>query len=124
MTAGWSSPETPEEWDMKWRTRTSCLPLAPNSGQYRATGASSSSWPRSTSISAARLVPVLVAKPTPDVDHDVAVDVQDERCAQLLTRVEVPRQRRAHSLEPPVPPAVDVRHDRVLTCQPVAAVSS
>jgi hypothetical protein len=60
MTAGCSSPDTPEACDMRWRTRTSCLPRAANSGQYLATGASTSSSPRSTSISAARLVTVLV----------------------------------------------------------------
>ena len=49
---------------MTCRTRTSCLPLAPNSGQYFATGWSTSSSPRSTSISAARLVTVLVEDQT------------------------------------------------------------
>ena len=49
---------------MTWRTRTSCLPLAANSGQYFATGWSTSSSPRSTSISAARLVTVLVEDQT------------------------------------------------------------
>jgi hypothetical protein len=38
--------------------------LAPNSGQYFATGWSTSSSPRSTSISAARLVTVLVEDQT------------------------------------------------------------
>ena len=41
-----------------------CLPLAANSGQYAATGASTSSLPRSASISAARLVTVLVEDQT------------------------------------------------------------
>ena len=42
----------------------SCLPFAANSGQYFATGASTSSSPRSTRISAARLVTVLVEDQT------------------------------------------------------------
>ena len=114
---------------MRWRTRTSCLPLAANSGQYFATGASTSSSPRSTSISAARLVTVLVedqtlvmvscdprdraglvAEAAPHVDDDVPVDVQHERRAQFLARVEVPRQRAAHRLEPLVATPVNVRH--------------
>jgi hypothetical protein len=40
------------------------LPFAANSGQYRATGAYGSSSPRSTSMSAARLVTVLVVDQT------------------------------------------------------------
>ena len=62
--AGWSRPDTPEACDMTCLTRTSCLPLAANSGQYFATGWSTSSSPRSTSISAARLVTVLVEDQT------------------------------------------------------------
>jgi len=42
----------------------------------------------------------LVAEAAPDVDDDVPVDVKDERCAQLLARVQVPRQRAAQRLEP------------------------
>jgi hypothetical protein len=43
---------------MRWRMP--CLPPTANSGEYLATGASTSSSPRSTSISAARLVTVLL----------------------------------------------------------------
>ena len=32
-TTGWSQPDTPEVCDSRWRTRTSALPLAANSGQ-------------------------------------------------------------------------------------------
>ena len=61
---GASQPDTPEVCDMRCRTRTWSLPLAANSGQYAATGASRSTSPRSASISTARLVTVLVVDQT------------------------------------------------------------
>ena len=33
VTAGWSSPDTPEVCDSRCLTSTSCFPLAANSGQ-------------------------------------------------------------------------------------------
>jgi hypothetical protein len=46
--------------------------------------------------------PRLVAKSAPQVDDDLAVDVQDQGRAQFLTGVQVPRQRGAHCVEPVV----------------------
>ena len=60
---GLSQPDTPEVCDMRWRTSIPPCRWRANSGQYLATGASRSSSPRSTSISAARLVIVLVVRP-------------------------------------------------------------
>lgn len=42
----------PEVCVSSWRTVTSCLPARPNSGRYEATGASSSSAPRSSCCTA------------------------------------------------------------------------
>src|SRR6516164_4925672 len=61
---GCSQPETPEVCDSSWRTLIPALPLAANSGQYEATVASRSSWPRSTSTSAASEVIALVVENT------------------------------------------------------------
>ena len=116
---------------MRCRTRTPCLPFAANSGQYlRDRGVNIQLAPVNQhqrgqaghrlgrrpdigdGVLGPRDRPGLVAKAAPHVDDDVAVDVQDERCAELLTRVQVPRQRGAHPLEPPVTPAVYVRHGR------------
>jgi hypothetical protein len=64
-TAAKSMPAySPEEVVARLRTRMPCLPLAANSGEYAAAGASGSSSPRSASISAARLVTVLVEDQT------------------------------------------------------------
>src|SRR6266852_6325387 len=64
MVTGWSQPETPEVCDKSWRTLIPALPRAANSGQYAATFGSRSSWPRSTSTSAASEVIVLVVEKT------------------------------------------------------------
>src|SRR5262249_47281339 len=61
---GCSQPDTPEVCDSRWRTLTPALPRAANSGQYEATVASRSSWPRSTSTRAASAVIVLVVEKT------------------------------------------------------------
>ena len=37
VTTGWSQPETPEVWLIRWRTSIWSLPFAANSGQYVAT---------------------------------------------------------------------------------------
>ncbi len=77
MTNGASQPDTPEVWLMRCRTSMRSLPFSANSGQYRATGANGSSRPRSASISAARLVTVLV------VDHTLVMvsSVHGEACS-------------------------------------------
>ncbi len=62
-TTGCAQPLTPEVCDIRCLTSTPSLPLAANSGQYVATGASRSSCPRSARTSAASEVIVLV------VDH-------------------------------------------------------
>src|SRR5207249_2946748 len=79
---GWSQPETPEVCDSRWRTLIPALPRAANSGQYRATGASRSSSPRSTSTSAAR-----------------AVGVSVERGAQVYARLELGGEQLAQGVE-------------------------
>jgi hypothetical protein len=61
---GCSQPETPDVCDSRWRTLIPALPLAANSGQYEATVASRSSWPRSTSTRAASEVMDLVVEKT------------------------------------------------------------
>src|SRR5262245_21799401 len=61
---GCSQPETPEVCDNRWRTLIPALPLAPNSGQYLATVASRSIWPRFTSTRAASAVMALVVEKT------------------------------------------------------------
>ena len=82
-----------------------------------ATGAVSSTNPRSMSISAARLVTVLVDDQTltmvfsvqalvrapsvsrPDVDDGFALDVDGNACAHLFTGDDVVRERRADPIE-------------------------
>ena len=89
-------------WLRTWRTSTSCLPLAANSGQYFATGANGSSRPRSISISAASAVTFLVLEktltivfsdhsrvfgfigvPAPDIDDEFTVDVDGDSGAEF-----------------------------------------
>ena len=64
---GASQPDTPDVWLRMCRTSMCSLPFSANSGQYLATGEYGSSWPRSASIRAARLVTVLV------VDHTLVI---------------------------------------------------
>src|SRR4051794_16617579 len=60
MANGTCQPETPDVWDIRWRTSMSCLPFSANSGQYFATGAKASMAPRSIAINAANAVSVFV----------------------------------------------------------------
>ncbi len=55
-------PDRPAAWLIRWLTLTPAFPLAANSGQYLATGASKSSSPRSASSSAVSAVMVLVVE--------------------------------------------------------------
>src|SRR4051794_7004181 len=64
---GGSQPGSPAVCDSKWRTSTPSLPAWANSGQYVATGASTSSSPRSASTSALSAVIVFV------VDHTLTI---------------------------------------------------
>src|SRR4051794_11638578 len=57
-------PGRPAVCDIRWRTSTPSLPAAANSGQYLATGACTSSSPRSTRTRAQRAVIVLVVDQT------------------------------------------------------------
>ena len=59
---GGSKPGTPAVWAITCRTSTPSLPFWANSGQYRATGASKSSSPRSASISMQVAAMVLVVE--------------------------------------------------------------
>src|SRR3954452_5019418 len=55
---------SPAVCERRWRTSTLPLPLAPNSGQYRSTGASTSTRPRLTSTSSDRQLIVFVVEKT------------------------------------------------------------
>ena len=55
-------PDRPAEWAIRWLTLTADFPLAANSGQYLATGASKSSSPRSASRRAVMKLIVLVVE--------------------------------------------------------------
>src|SRR5436305_4932211 len=117
MVTGWSQPETPEVCDRRWRTLIPALPRAANSGQYRATVASRSSSPRSTSTSAASEVIAfggehvgdgvlgprhgagLVGPAAPQVDRHLAVDVDGERGAEVFPRRELGREQLAQGVE-------------------------
>jgi hypothetical protein len=62
LERGAFQPERPAECAMTWATVTAAFPLAANSGQYFATGAWTSSSPRSASRRAVRAVMVLVVE--------------------------------------------------------------
>jgi hypothetical protein len=61
---GGSQAGRPTLWLSRWRTVALSLPAAANSGHQRATGASMSTRPRSTSIRTAKLVTVLLPEKT------------------------------------------------------------
>jgi hypothetical protein len=65
MVSGASSPSSPARWLTSVRTVIACLRSAANPGQYDATGASQSSWPRSASmVSAIAARPLLTENTT------------------------------------------------------------
>ena len=104
------------------------LPFWANSGQYSATGACTSSWPRSTRVSAARAVTVFVidqtftivslvqgtfrarvAESTPDVYDGFPVQIYGYRGAEFLV-LQVALERRAYTFEPLLVIAVYLSH--------------
>ena len=122
------SPAGPAVCDSTCRRSTPSLPAAANSGQDRATGASRSSRPRSTSTSAHSAVMVLVTDHTPvrvpacpgpgpagvggaapDVDHAAAVHAHGHRAADVAL-VEQRRQAVGDGGEGGVAGALEVGH--------------
>ena len=112
----------------------SCLPFWANSGQYLATGANASIWPRSIAINAASAVSVFVQEKkltmvssapwhrlgavrvaAPDVDDELAVDVDGYRGAELLTVGDLVGERIGDLVEAGIPVAVhDVAHRTIM----------
>ena len=110
----WSQPGRPAVCDSRWRTRTvSSLPASANSGQYVATGASTSTRPRLASTSSDRhdivfvventlmivssshgTVPAVVLGAAPQVDDELAVDRDGDRRADVTLDARSSRRRR------------------------------
>src|ERR1700733_5745607 len=124
---GASQPDTPDVWLRMCRTSMRSLPFSTNSGQYLGTGEYGSSWPRSTSIRAARLGTVLgadqalvivfsahglprIAPPATDSYDSPPVDVHHDARAGLVTGFELPGERVPHRLEFRVAGSVHIHH--------------